>query len=142
MKIKSVDKKFPYEDVDEIDIAFPEESYEDLLMICRLDHSSKIGPHQVTQIFINAVHKLLKGELSQDDLSAIAGHLWDKLEGPAEKKFNKLGSALCAASDLAYYSRRIYDPKKKKTNNAYISLMQTVMQYYAKNKHVIVKNAV
>lgn len=137
MKITAHDNNPPYEKVSEISIPFPTSKYKKLLTICKLTDKDELGPHQLTQIFVHAIHHFLLGHLSQDDLSAIANKLWGGIKGGSEEKFGKVGAPLYAAAELAFYGRRIYYPDNISNEKSYISFMKEVMKFYDENKSII-----
>lgn len=139
MHISGSDVGPPYGDVGEINIPFPTKKCKKLLAICLLNEKSKLGPHQMSQIFVNAVYQFLLGNLSQDELSVISNKLWSDIKGPSEKLFGTLGSALYAASEMSFYIRRIYDPKNKHKFGSFERWMVDVMEYYEMHSVGVVK---
>lgn len=137
MKITSWDKEFPYEDVSEIEIPFPDKKYIKILKICKLSEKSDLGPHQIIQIFVNSVYHFLLGHLSVDELACIAGKLEQEL--PKESRDGKLSQVLYYCSELSFYSRRIYSQQEGQANGNFEKFMNNVMKYYASHKSVIVK---
>lgn len=137
MTIVAQDKYEPYEDVSEIDIPFPDEKYKKLLKLCNLEEDSSLGPHQMSQIFVNAIYRFLTGEFSLEDLSSISSSLWFEIEGDSAKKFDELGSALYAADEMSFYVRRIYKPGGK--HGGFERWMVEVMEYYHRHREQVVK---
>lgn len=125
-----------YKEVKEIKTSFPEKKYLKLLNLCNLNKNSPLGHHQMSQIFVNAIYRFLIGQFSQDELSSIAGHLWNEVD--SEEKFRELGSALYECSELSYYIRRIYDPKRPGKYGNFTSFMKKVMKYYETHKIQVV----
>lgn len=127
----------PYEDVEEIEIPFPEDKYKKLLEICRLTDNSELGEVQLSQLFVNAVYHFLLGHIALDELSAIANFLWSM---HVKGINNRLDVAMYGCAELNFYVRRIYDPKRPNYHGNFIGFMTDAMEYYVKHKEQVVKD--
>ena len=110
-----------------------------LLRICNLNEKSKLGMHQKSQVFVNAIYRFLLGEISLDELSAIANKLWTDIDGQSDIKFGKLGNALYSCAELNFCIRRIYSREDANESTTFIVFMKKMMAYYDKKRSIVVK---
>ncbi len=137
MTYSAWDKDAPYDDVNVIDIPFPEKKYIKLLKLCKLKDDSDLSDEQISMILVNAVYSWLKGTWSLDDLASIGNKFW--FGRKKEQEFDELGDALYAADEAGYYIRRIYVPGNKDKIDSFSRWIITIMKYYEKYRSMVIK---
>jgi hypothetical protein len=134
MKKKTDPIESPYDEVDNMDRIFPKKKYERLLKICKVANKDELGPHQVSQLFVNAIYRFLIGQFSIDDVSMIS----DELYSHVYKETSQLEHTLSMCGELSFYLRRIYSQDNEDLSDTFVWLMKEVIKYYFSNKEQVV----
>lgn len=109
-----------------IEVEFPEEKYQQLLKFLGFAELESLSAAQFRKVFVNAVHRFLTGQWSQDELSVLANELWST----KGEKWDEFGSALYDCSELIFYVRSVYDPAAPEHTGNFEAFMTTTIQFY------------
>lgn len=90
-----------------IEVPFPEKAFRSYLKTYGVP-LEKLTGEQIKSLFMVCIKDFQAGSISLDDLSTISSRLlWNRLMKLDKKCLStKLGSALYAAGEIAFYSRR------------------------------------
>jgi viroplasmin and RNaseH domain-containing protein len=108
-----------------IETEFPQDKYWNYLKRLQVKKTEDLTSKQKQILFMTAIKDFKKGVLSVDELSDIAGEIWQN----TRSKSSELMQQLYYASELSYQLRHITGD-----NDTFVWFMKEVMDYYEKFK--------